>query len=98
MADHIVTLRSCLSHEQVSVKEAFELCRYEWMCQALKRLLRVLAEKAKLEVIGESTESPLPADVAADTSIMLPSCCINAPTAAKVPFSWIVTVKRLPLT
>ncbi|PKI54216.1 nudix hydrolase 13, mitochondrial-like isoform X1 [Punica granatum] len=86
----------------VNVKEAFELCRYQWMCQALERFLRVLAEEAKLKMIGESPEPPPPADMVAESPIVPPSCCIDAPTAqrhsAMMPFSWIVTVKRLPLT
>lgn len=103
MADHIITFRRyCLLHEQVNVKDAFELCRYDWMCQALERFLRVLTKEAKLEAIGESPESPLPTDVVADSPVVLPSCCINAPTAQRhqaiIPFSWIVTMKRLPLT
>ncbi|KAK4788323.1 hypothetical protein SAY86_019642 [Trapa natans] len=84
----------------VNVKDAFMLCRYEWMCQALKMFLVMLAKEAKLR---DSLESPLPAaDVVTDTQIVTPSCCINTPTAqhhaAMLPFSWILTVKRLPLT
>lgn len=83
------------------MKDAFRLCRYEWMRQALERFLRVLAEEAKLEIIGESPQSPLPADTVSDSPIVLPSCCINGSIAqhhaAGIPFSWVVTVKRLTL-
>ncbi|KAK4792392.1 hypothetical protein SAY86_022827 [Trapa natans] len=55
----------------VNVKDAFKLCRYEWMRQALESFLGMLGKEAKLESIGDSLESPLQADV-------VTACCLAA--------------------
>ncbi|KAF7819329.1 nudix hydrolase 12, mitochondrial [Senna tora] len=33
----------------LNIREAFRLCRYEWMCQALEEFLRVMAEERNLK-------------------------------------------------
>lgn len=72
------------------------------MCQALERFLGVLAVETKLKVLGEPRESPLAADMVADSTIMPPSFCVNAPIVQHhttiIPFSWVLTVKRLTLS
>jgi diphosphoinositol-polyphosphate diphosphatase len=60
----------------LKIKEAFRLCRYEWMCRALEEFLRVMAEDQKLQMSEEIVQSP-PApvsDVMADCQSM-PTCC-----------------------
>ncbi|KAK4803222.1 hypothetical protein SAY86_001425 [Trapa natans] len=86
----------------VNIQEAFKLCRYEWMRQALERFLGVLTAETKLEVIGGPADSPLPADVVPDSTTMPPSCCITAPIPQQhpaniIPFSWMLTVKKFTL-
>lgn len=41
---------------QLNVKEALELCRYEWMQRALKEFLRVMEEEGKLRTKEETVK------------------------------------------
>ncbi|KAK3002032.1 hypothetical protein RJ639_022543, partial [Escallonia herrerae] len=59
-------------------KDAFKLCRYEWMCRALEEFLRIMAGKD--EIREEALEShPLPvSDVIAECQIMSTNCHLES--------------------
>lgn len=40
----------------LNIKEAFELCRYEWMREALEAFLRVMADERKLDLMEDKME------------------------------------------
>lgn len=41
---------------QLNVKEALELCRYEWMQRALEEFLRVMGEEGRLRTEEETVQ------------------------------------------
>lgn len=83
------------------VKEAFELCRYDWMRSALENFLNMLEEngKHKFEAIEELIESPSP--TISDCQIITPNLYIDHPNSARrhgMTLSWLVALKGLPLS
>ncbi|XVF57671.1 hypothetical protein PTKIN_Ptkin07bG0000700 [Pterospermum kingtungense] len=61
----------------LNVKEAFRLCRYDWMRRALEEFLRVMEEQLKLEEeIVEASSIPV-SDVAADCQVMATNCHVK---------------------
>jgi len=64
----------------LKIKEAFRLCRYEWMREALEEFLRVMAEDQKIQMseeIGETPSAPV-SNVMADCQIISSSCYVNS--------------------
>lgn len=51
---------SLLKFLQLNIKDAFELCRYEWMREALEAFLRVMAKEQKLDMEEEKDTPTLP--------------------------------------
>lgn len=45
-----------LKNVQLNVKEALELCRYEWMQRALEEFLRVKEEEGRLRTEEETVQ------------------------------------------
>lgn len=66
---------------QLKINEAFELCRYEWMREALEAFLRVMAEERKTEMGEEVAEAPsgrvAVSDVVADCQMISSSSSSN---------------------
>ncbi|KAK4603067.1 hypothetical protein RGQ29_011877 [Quercus rubra] len=65
---------------KLKIKEAFRLCRYEWMREALEEFLRVMAEDQKIQMseeIGETPSAPV-SNVMADCQIISSSCYVNS--------------------
>ncbi|KAK9272840.1 hypothetical protein L1049_003218 [Liquidambar formosana] len=57
----------------LNIKEAFKLCRYEWMRSALEEFLRVMAEDTKCETSEEVVECPVPvSDVVSEEVVECP--------------------------
>lgn len=80
----------------LSVKEAFELCRYEWMRRALENFLNTFEEnwKQKFEATEELIESPPP--TVSDCQIITPNLCIDHPNSSQrhgMTFSWLVPIR-----
>uniref|UniRef100_A0A5B7BAD5 Nudix hydrolase domain-containing protein n=1 Tax=Davidia involucrata TaxID=16924 RepID=A0A5B7BAD5_DAVIN len=62
----------------IYVKEAFKLCRYEWMCRALEEFLRVMDEDRKHEMREEVVEPcPVPVSDVTECQIMSTNCCVK---------------------
>lgn len=51
----VLTLR-LLENVQLNVKEALELCRYEWMQRALEDFLRVMEDEGRLTTEEEPVQ------------------------------------------
>lgn len=91
---------------QVNVKEAFRLCRYDWMRRALEEFLRVMAEDEELKLEEEIVEPPsIPvSDVVADCQVMAANCYVKPSNAqhhhglSAISSPWHIPLKRLPLT
>lgn len=90
---------------QLNIQDAFQLCRYEWMREALEEFVRVMSEEQKVEITEEIVE-PLPKpvpDVIAECQIVSSNCCVTTTSSqhhgisAIIPFHWQI-LKRLPLT
>ncbi|KAJ0111059.1 hypothetical protein Patl1_02514 [Pistacia atlantica] len=92
----------------LNIKDAFELCRYEWMREALEAFLGVMAKEEKIEMEDEKvdppTTSPL-SEVVAECQIISSSNCYVNPSSSQHhsinalgAFPWQITLKRLPLT
>ncbi|GLU18695.1 hypothetical protein SLE2022_349800 [Rubroshorea leprosula] len=87
------------NHERkwLNIQEAFQLCRYEWMREALEEFLRVLADE-KLEV--EEPPTVAAPDVVADCQ-MSANCYVKRSShawSAISSLSWLIPVKRLSLS
>lgn len=103
-------LQACLNFllpPQLNTNDAFELCRYEWMREALTEFLKIMADFHKEEVfLGAMTENRIEkektdgaSDVAECANIIPSNYYISSPNnhrAILVP--WQITYKRLPLT
>ncbi|XP_031276674.1 nudix hydrolase 12, mitochondrial-like isoform X1 [Pistacia vera] len=92
----------------LNIKDAFELCRYEWMREALEAFLGVMAKEEKIETEEEKvdppTTSPL-SEVVAECQIISSSNCYVNPSSSQhhsinalSAFPWQITLKRFPLT
>ncbi|KAK7311294.1 hypothetical protein RJT34_09337 [Clitoria ternatea] len=46
------------ARQWLNIKEAFRLCRYDWMCNALEVFLRVMEEEIKIEKQDQNVEPP----------------------------------------
>ncbi|KAK1567716.1 hypothetical protein Q3G72_015652 [Acer saccharum] len=97
----------------LNIKDAFELCRYEWMRKALEEFLRIMREDRKEEEIVDATEEEtetvddapsVPAsDVVAENSLCSSNCYVtnqsNRHGILAMSDPWqIIPLKRLPLT
>lgn len=89
----------------LNIQDAFQLCRYEWMREALEEFVRVMSEERKVEITEEIVETlpkPVP-DVIAECQIVSSNCCVTTTSSqhhgisAIIPFHWQI-LKRLPLT
>ncbi|GAV63750.1 hypothetical protein CFOL_v3_07268, partial [Cephalotus follicularis] len=65
------------SRKWLNVREAFRLCRYEWMCQAFEEFLKVMAEDGNLEKKVESPPTMQVADVVTEYEIISQNCHVN---------------------
>ncbi|PON35494.1 Dihydroneopterin triphosphate diphosphatase, partial [Parasponia andersonii] len=89
----------------VKINEAFELCRYEWMREALEAFLRVMADETKPEMREEIVEDPnagLPgSDVVAECQMVSSSNCnVKASSSHHVinhinSINWHLPLKRV---
>ncbi|GAV59437.1 LOW QUALITY PROTEIN: hypothetical protein CFOL_v3_02968, partial [Cephalotus follicularis] len=61
----------------LNVREAFRLCRYEWMFQALEDFLKVMTEDGKLEKKVESPPTMSVAVVVTECEIISQNCHVN---------------------
>lgn len=69
-----------LSDLQLNVKEAFRLCRYEWMRVALEVFLRVMAGDDNGETTEETAEtSPVTVSNVVDCPLISSNCCGRPP-------------------
>ncbi|KAH9743081.1 Nudix hydrolase 12 [Citrus sinensis] len=89
----------------LNIQDAFQLCRYEWMREALEKFMKVMSEERKVEITEEIVE-PLPKpvpDVIAECQIVSSNYCVTTTSSqhhgisAIIPFHWQI-LKRLPLT
>ncbi|PSS18259.1 Nudix hydrolase [Actinidia chinensis var. chinensis] len=64
------------------IKEAFKLCRYEWMCRALEKFLAVMTEDRKHEMWEEVVVAPHPVPVS-ECQILLTNCCVKRPSGSQ---------------
>ncbi|KAH9791537.1 hypothetical protein WN944_010177 [Citrus x changshan-huyou] len=89
----------------LNIQDAFQLCRYEWMREALEKFMKVMSEEQKVEITEEIVE-PLPKpvpDVIAECQIVSSNYCVTTTSSqhhgisAIIPFHWQIP-KRLPLT
>lgn len=69
---------------QLKVKEAFKLCRYEWMRRALEEFLKLIAENGRLQMTDSQIESVVVeppsttvSDVVADSQIVSSNCYVK---------------------
>lgn len=88
---------------QLSIKEAFESCRYEWMREALGIFLGVVEEDKRPEMQEQMMElSSMPvSEVVADCTMLSSNCCskpVNGQHNGVIPFPWQIPLKGLPLT
>lgn len=94
---------------QLNIKDAFQLCRYEWMREALEKFLTVMAEERKIdeieEEIVETLSMPPVSEVIAECQIMTSNCGVTTTTSphhsisALSSFHWQISpLKRLPLS
>ncbi|KAF3435331.1 hypothetical protein FNV43_RR22418 [Rhamnella rubrinervis] len=80
----------------LNTKEAFRLCRYEWMREALEKFLTVIEEDRKVEMREEMVEKlalPLPkpvSDVVGDCQIITSNCYVKSNSSHHVisSFPW----------
>ncbi|TXG54973.1 hypothetical protein EZV62_020229 [Acer yangbiense] len=96
----------------LNIKDAFELCRYEWMRKALEEFLRIMREDRKEEETVDATEEEtetvddapsVPAsDVVAENPLCSSNCYItnqsNRHGILAMSDPWQIIPKRLPLT
>ncbi|XP_021297893.1 nudix hydrolase 12, mitochondrial [Herrania umbratica] len=95
----------------LNAKEAFRLCRYDWMRRALEEFLRVMAEDEELKLEEEEEEEELVeppsipvSDVVADCQVMAANCYVKPSNAqhhhglSAISSPWHIPLKRLPLT
>ncbi|KAB1201359.1 Nudix hydrolase 13, mitochondrial [Morella rubra] len=68
----------------LKVKEAFKLCRYEWMRRALEEFLKLIAENGRLQMTDSQIESVVVeppsttvSDVVADSQIVSSNCYVK---------------------
>ncbi|OMO99246.1 hypothetical protein COLO4_13394 [Corchorus olitorius] len=95
----------------LNVKQAFQLCRYDWMRRALEEFLKVIIaqdddDKLKLKEQMEIVDEPQPPSsdhVVADCQIMASNCYVkpsksqhHAHALTAIP-CWHISLKRLPL-
>lgn len=83
---------------QLNTKEAFELCRYEWMRKALEAFLEVMVDDRKMGMEEEKPElDSNPVSELGECQIMPPKSCIDGMSGINT-FSWQIALKRLPPT
>ncbi|KAJ4729583.1 Nudix hydrolase [Melia azedarach] len=93
----------------LNIKDAFQLCRYEWMREALEEFLTVMAEERKIveieEEIVETLSMPPVSEVIAECQIMTSNCGVTTTSSphhsisALSSFHWQISpLKRLPLS
>lgn len=82
----------------LNTKEAFELCRYEWMRKALEAFLEVMVDDRKMGMEEEKPElDSNPVSELGECQIMPPKSCIDGMSGINT-FSWQIALKRLPPT
>ncbi|XVE84257.1 hypothetical protein DITRI_Ditri16bG0156200 [Diplodiscus trichospermus] len=89
----------------LNVKEAFRLCRYEWMRTALEEFLRVMEEGEELKLKKEIVEPPsiTISNVGADGQIMAANCYVKPSNTQHLGLGaicspWHIPLEGLPLT